>query len=180
MNDFETTLSRIEPRPVPLPWRDEILRAARAVAPEAACNGAGPHARLTGTRQNAHPTANRPAAWQRWMSPQRLGFAAAWVLIGVLRMSTPKVDAAASPATVAQLEERVSMQWMLIAELAHPPPPSPKPPPPAPHGAMLRMPQGAGASCARRMPIAKPGGRMPPLLGASGAAKLQGHVARTT
>lgn len=151
MNDLETILSRIPPRPVPSPWRAEILRAARAVAPELACNLVGQDAQLTDGRQNACPTTTTPAWWRRWISPQRLGFAAAWLIIAILRASTPDGDTAPSPATVAQFEERVSMQWTLIAELLHPPAPSPQPRSPAPHGAMLRMPQGAGASCSGRL-----------------------------
>lgn len=113
MSDFEKSLSRIPLHPAPAEWRAEILRTARAAAPDPA-----------------------PAPWwQRWLTPQRIALAAVWLLIAILRSATQEESTVSAPASVAQLETRVSVQLALIAELLNPPAPPPRPPPP--HGAVL-------------------------------------------
>lgn len=113
MNDFESRLSEIPLRTSPSAWRAEILRNARAAAPEAAIE----------------------PWWRPWLRPHRLALAAAWVVIISLRLFVSEEEASQSPqAPLADWRARVEARKEALARLLTPPA-TVEPEPPAPHGA---------------------------------------------
>ena len=118
LEDFEHRLERQPLRPVPPPWREEMLHAANAVA-----------ARRSGLRET------EPASWWReWLWPNPAtwaGLAGAWAVITVLNLaSVSRSEKGVAPAiplapqTLALLRE----QRQLLAELVHPSPAPAEPP----------------------------------------------------
>lgn len=119
MNDFETRLAEVHLRGAPPEWRGDILRAARAAE-----------------------TANlpQPLWWRGLFSVPKLALAALWLLIGVLRISTPRdvtptALATTIPISPDMLRAGLQMEASLFAELRGPKPLSP--PPKSPNGAMI-------------------------------------------
>src|SRR4051794_13461284 len=80
MKDFESQLSELPTRSAPANWRADILRNARAAAPEA----------------HVAPW------WRSWLTPQPIALAAAWLVIAFLALSTPEESTPPPPATLAQ------------------------------------------------------------------------------
>ena len=118
MSDFETKLAKTPLRRAPAEWRGEILRATRSAAAEAAPSSV--------------------AWWRRWLAPQPLSLAAAWVVIATLRFATPAEPPPPQTADVAQMKAQIRAQQKLLAELLHPPIPVPPAPPVGQQGAWLQ------------------------------------------
>ena len=106
MSDFESELAKTPLRGAPADWRAEILRAARAVAPEAAT----------------------PPWWRRWLAPQPLTLAAAWLVIATLWLATPANSETPRRADMTQMKAQVRAQRELLAELLRPAAPVPAAP----------------------------------------------------
>jgi hypothetical protein len=118
MSDFESELAKTPLRPAPADWRGEILRAARSAAPEAVPSSA--------------------AWWRRWLAPQPLTLAAAWVVTATLRLATPAESPAPRTSDLAQMKAQIRAQQKLLAELLNPPGSVPAPAPPRQQGAWLQ------------------------------------------
>ena len=117
MNDFESDLAKTRLRGAPAEWRGEILRAARS----AATDDDAP------VRESTRQGALASPRGRRWLAPQPLALAAAWLVIAVLRMATPAEPAAAPTADVAQIKAQIRAQQKLLAELLRPEVPAPTP-----------------------------------------------------
>ena len=98
MSDFESDLTKIPLRRAPLDWRGDILRAARAGAPE----------------RDPLPW------WRRCLAPQPLTLAAAWLVIAGLQLMTPADAPVRQRANSDQLKAQIRAQRKLLAELLQP------------------------------------------------------------
>lgn len=95
MNDLESRLARLPLRSAPVEWRLQILHAAQAARP-----------------------AERVAPWwARWLTPQRLALAGAWLLILWLRLSSPGEAGPGAPTTVAGWHELWTARQQMVARL---------------------------------------------------------------
>ena len=105
MSDFESDLAKTPLRGAPAEWRGEILRAAHALSAEPAL----------------------PTWWRCWLAPQPLTLTAAWIIIILLQVATPKESAAPCMTSLSQIQAEIRAQQKLLAELL--PPPAPAAPP---------------------------------------------------
>jgi hypothetical protein len=113
MDELETRLARLPLRPAPAAWRLQILAAAQA----------------------ARPAERGARWWQRWLSPQRLALAAAWLLILFLHLSAPVATRRATPASTVDWRHGWDVRQELLARLLAPPVAAPQEPPRSPQGA---------------------------------------------
>jgi hypothetical protein len=111
VDELESRLARLPLRPAPAEWRLQILQAAQATRP-----------------------AERGAAWwQRWLTPQRLTLAGAWLVILLLRATVPGESGHGAPPSVAGWPQLWAARQQMLARLLNQPAPEAEP----------RFPQGA-------------------------------------
>ncbi|HEV7404246.1 MAG TPA: hypothetical protein VGO11_14995 [Chthoniobacteraceae bacterium] len=114
MNDLESRLARLPLRSAPAEWRLQILRAAQAARP-----------------------AERVAPWwQRWLTPQRLALAGAWLLILLLKLTSPGERGKGTPSEVAGWQELWTAREQMVARLLNQPA-APEAEPRFPQGAVF-------------------------------------------
>jgi hypothetical protein len=111
--DFEDYLRRQSIRPIPAPWRKEILRAARP---------------------QPQPQPAVSSWWREWLWPcprAWAGLAAAWAFIFLMHLTTPD-DPSSRQGGSASLQSFAFLQQetAIIAQLSAPEANRPAPPPP--------------------------------------------------
>jgi hypothetical protein len=105
MSDLEQQLARLELRPVPAPWREEILRAAAQA-------------------QNVRAAQTGEVPWWRvlfWPAPRAWGaLAGVWLLIALMYLTMPSADLPSTNRSVVASSVSVDAwreQQRLLAEL---------------------------------------------------------------